>query len=72
MHERALETHEPSCVPRIAKPFFIAVVHSPPGLWDMWQHRSSPLRKAEPGAMGYVTAPELTSARRRDSELRDT
>jgi hypothetical protein len=30
-HERALETHEPSCVPRVGKPFFIPVVHSPPG-----------------------------------------
>jgi hypothetical protein len=26
-----METHEPSCVPRIAKSFFISVVHSPPG-----------------------------------------
>jgi hypothetical protein len=31
MHERALETREPSCVPRAAKLFFILVVHSPPG-----------------------------------------
>jgi hypothetical protein len=31
MHERALETRKPSCVPRAAKPFFIHVVHSPPG-----------------------------------------
>jgi hypothetical protein len=31
MHERALETHEPSCLPRAARPFFIPVVHSPPG-----------------------------------------
>jgi hypothetical protein len=30
MHERALETREPSYVPRAAKPFFIPVVHSPP------------------------------------------
>jgi hypothetical protein len=41
-HERALKTCEPSCVPRVARPFFIPVVHSPPGLWDTWQHRSSP------------------------------
>jgi hypothetical protein len=27
----------------------------------MWQHRSSPLRKAEPGAVGHVAAPELPS-----------
>jgi hypothetical protein len=32
MHEHALETREPSCVPRAAKPFFILVVHSPPGI----------------------------------------
>jgi hypothetical protein len=32
MHERALETSEPSCVPRAVKPFFILVVHSPPGV----------------------------------------
>jgi hypothetical protein len=31
MHERAVETCEPSCMPRVAKPFFIPVVHSPPG-----------------------------------------
>jgi hypothetical protein len=31
MHECALETHEPSCMPRAAKPFFIFVVHSPLG-----------------------------------------
>jgi hypothetical protein len=28
MHERALKTCEPSCLPRAAKPFFILVVHS--------------------------------------------
>jgi hypothetical protein len=26
--ECAIETHEPSCVPRTAKPFFILMVHS--------------------------------------------
>jgi hypothetical protein len=31
MHERDLETREPSYVPRAAKPFFISVVHSPSG-----------------------------------------
>jgi hypothetical protein len=30
MHERALETREPSCVPRATKLFFILVVHSQP------------------------------------------
>jgi hypothetical protein len=30
----------------------------------MWQRRSSPFRKAEPGAIGHVAVPELTSAKR--------
>jgi hypothetical protein len=30
-HEHALETCEPSCVPRAARPFFIPAVHSPLG-----------------------------------------
>jgi hypothetical protein len=29
MRKRALETCDPSCVPRAARPFFIPVVHSP-------------------------------------------
>jgi hypothetical protein len=37
----------------------------------MWQHWSSPLRKAEPEAMRHVAAPELTSSRRQGLELRD-
>jgi hypothetical protein len=96
-------------VTRVAKSFFIHVVHSPPRAvgyvaapelpsqegrapsrvtrgstrtllsgrqspksWDMWQHRSSPLRKAKPGAEGHVVAPELISSRRQGPELRDT
>jgi hypothetical protein len=31
-HECALETLEFSCVPRAARPFFLPVVHSPPGV----------------------------------------
>jgi hypothetical protein len=31
MHERAMETREPSCVSWTAKLFFFPVVHSPPG-----------------------------------------
>jgi hypothetical protein len=31
--ERTLDTCEPSCVPRAARPFFIPVVHSPLGPW---------------------------------------
>jgi hypothetical protein len=41
--DRALDTCEPSCVPGVARPFFIPVIHSPLG------------------AVGYVTAPELSS-----------
>jgi hypothetical protein len=32
MYERVLETREPSCMSRAAKPFFIHVVHSPLGV----------------------------------------
>jgi hypothetical protein len=31
MHERALETYEPNCVPRTVKSFFIPMIHSPSG-----------------------------------------
>jgi hypothetical protein len=31
MRERTLETHEPSYMLRVARPFFIPVVHSPLG-----------------------------------------
>jgi hypothetical protein len=31
------------------------------GPWDMWQHQSSPLRKAKPGAKGHMIAPKLPS-----------
>jgi hypothetical protein len=51
---RALDTCEPSCVPGAARPF----------LRNTWQHRSSPLGEAEPGAMGHVAASEPTSAER--------
>jgi hypothetical protein len=43
--DHALNPCEPSCVPEVARPFFIHVVHSPLG------------------AVGYVAAPELSSAR---------
>jgi hypothetical protein len=39
---------------------------------DTWQHRRSPLRKAGPRAVGHVTAPELTSVRRRGPGPWDT
>jgi hypothetical protein len=36
MHERALKTRDPTCVPRAANPFFIDVVPSPSGaVWHM-------------------------------------
>jgi hypothetical protein len=115
-------------VPRAPKPFFIHVVHSPPGAvghvaalelpsqegrtlsrgicdstgapfsgrqspepWDTWQRRSLPQQRGEvrgrgtrgsaraylskearSGTVGHMAAPELTSVRRRGSELRDT
>jgi hypothetical protein len=43
-----------------------------PELRNTWQHRSSTLGEAEPGAMGHVAAPEPTSAGRRGPELRNT
>jgi hypothetical protein len=70
--ESTLVTREPSCVPKTAKSFFIPMVHSPLGAWDTWQHRSSPLEKVEPEAMGYVAALEPTSTGRRGPEQRDT
>jgi hypothetical protein len=60
-HECALEIREPSCLPMVAKPFFIPIVHSPSEAVDTWQHQSSPLRNAEPQTMGHVAAPELPS-----------
>jgi hypothetical protein len=34
MHERALKTCEPTYVPRVAKVFFIPVIHSPLGVME--------------------------------------
>jgi hypothetical protein len=60
-HERALETREPSYVPRIAKRFFIlrgcgtrGSTGAPlsgrqsPETWDTWQHWCSPHRRQGP------------------------
>jgi hypothetical protein len=52
-------------VPRAVKPFFIPMVHSPPGLWDTWQHWTSPLKKTDPRTVGHVAAPELPSQKGR-------
>jgi hypothetical protein len=54
--DRALDTCEPSCVPRAARPFFIPVFHSPLGPWGTCQHRSSPLEEARPGPRGSAEA----------------
>jgi hypothetical protein len=60
-----------ACLSQLSLSLFLwSTVHRGP--WDTWQHRSSPLRKAESGAVGHMTAPELTSARRRAPEPRDT
>jgi hypothetical protein len=69
-HERGLETREPSCVARTAKPFIIPVVHSPQGAVG---HMATPELPSQEGrALGHVAAPELTSARMRGLGPRDT
>jgi hypothetical protein len=76
MHECALETRESSYVPRAAKPFFIPVLHSPPGVvghvaaleaqsrGTRGSTRAHLIKEARSGAEGHATASELTSARR--------
>jgi hypothetical protein len=71
-HECALETHEPTYVPRAAKPFFIPIVYSPPGAVGHVAALEFPLRKVEPRAVGHMAAPDLTSSWRQGLELRDT
>jgi hypothetical protein len=86
--DRALDTCEPSCVPGVARPFFIPVGHNPLGAWGTWQHQSSPLGEARSGQRGSAGAhlsrevrsvaeeqmatPELNSAWRRGPGPRDT
>jgi hypothetical protein len=91
MHERALKTREPSCMPRAAKPLFIPVVHSPPGAvghvvatelpsqegkarshGTCVSTRAHLIKEARFKAEGHVAVSELTSARRRGPEPRDT
>jgi hypothetical protein len=43
-----------------------------PELRNTWQHRSSPLGKAELGVMGHVAASKPTSIWRQGMELRNT
>jgi hypothetical protein len=57
--EHALETYEPSYVPG-ARPFFILVVHSPLGAVRYVAAPKLSSWEAEPGAMEYVAAAELT------------
>jgi hypothetical protein len=80
-HERALETCEPIYVPRAAKPFFIPVVHSPPGAVGHVAAPELPSQegralsrgtRGSTGAEGHMTMPELTSARMRGPRPRDT
>jgi hypothetical protein len=71
MRERAIETREPSCVPRAARPSFILVVHNS---LEAVGHVAAPelsLGEAEPGAMGHMAMPEPTSEGRRGLKLRD-
>jgi hypothetical protein len=85
-----METREPSCVSRAAKPFFIPMVHSLPGAVE---HVAAPelpsqegrarshetrgsdgahlKKETRSGVVGHMAASELTSARRRGSELRN-
>jgi hypothetical protein len=70
MYERVLKTREPSLGQLSLSLFMWSTAHW--GSWDTWQHRSSPLKKAEPGALGHVVTPELTSSGRQGPELRDT
>jgi hypothetical protein len=67
MCKHILETREPSCVSRIAKSFFILVIHS-----SLVAAPKLPLEEVKPGATGHMTTLELASAGRRDLELRDT
>jgi hypothetical protein len=71
-HDYALDTCEPSCVPGVARPFFIPVIYNPLGAMGYvaapelssrggeagatWQHRSSPLGEARPGPRGSAGA----------------
>jgi hypothetical protein len=50
----------------------LSVGRQGPKLRNTWQHQSSPLREAESGALGHMTAPEPTLAGRRGPELRNT
>jgi hypothetical protein len=68
--DRALDTYEPSCVSRAAKPFFIHVVHSPLGVVG---YVAAPELSSRGGEFeAHVAAPESTSTGRRGPEFRNT
>jgi hypothetical protein len=70
-----LKTHEPSCVHRAAKSFFIPVAHSPSGVGGRGirgSTRAHLVREARSGVEGHVAAAELSSTRERGPVPRDT
>jgi hypothetical protein len=54
----------------VAAPKPTSIGRRGPELMNTWQRRSSPLGKAESGAMGHMAAPEPTSTGRQGPELR--
>jgi hypothetical protein len=72
MHDRALKTHEFSCVARTGRPFFIPVVHSPSGVMG---HVVAPeLSSQEDRAPSHGTRDSIGTplSRRQRSESWDT
>jgi hypothetical protein len=65
MNERALETREPSYVPRAAR--LIPVVHSPPGVvghvaaQELISQKGRAPSHVTHGSIRYIAAPELPS-----------
>jgi hypothetical protein len=56
-HARALDTCEPSCVPGVARPFFIPVVHSPLGAMGYVAAPELSSRGGEAGATWQCQSP---------------
>jgi hypothetical protein len=72
-HEHFWKTREPTCVTRVAKPFFIHMIHNPLGGHQTRGCTGAPpLGEAEIEAIGHMAALEPTLAWRRGLELRDT
>jgi hypothetical protein len=55
--DHALDTCEPSCVPRAARPFFIPVVHNPLGAVGYMAAPELSSRGGEAGAMWQLRSP---------------